>query len=124
MSRDSARRARRRGAALLEVLVALVIITTAGASVAALASETARAVSHARDAESEMERAEAFFEEVTLWPRDDLDRHLGNREQGPWRLDVEHVAPTLYSLMLTDSSGTRPLLRTVVFRPEVPRDTL
>jgi type II secretory pathway component PulK len=117
-------RRRRRGVALLEVLVALVIITTAGASVAALASETARAMSHSRDSEAEIERARAFFEEVTLWPRDDLDRHLGNREQGPWRLDVEHIAPALYSLMLTDSSGSRALLRTVVFRPEVAHDTL
>ena len=124
MSRANTRRARRRGAALLEVLVALVIITTAGASVAALASETARAVSHARDSELEIERARDFFEQVTLWPRDDLDRHLGTREQGLWRLDVEHIATALYSLVLTDSSGSHALLRTVVFRPEVVRDTL
>lgn len=118
----AARRRRRRGIALLEVLVALVILTTAGAVIVVLGAETARAVERARTAETVVRDAAAFFELVTLWPRVDLDRHLGDREQGPWRLRVERATPTLYALTLSDSLGARVLLRTVVFRTEPPHD--
>lgn len=114
----------RRGVALLEALVALVMLVTAGATVVALAAEATHAVSHAHASEKEMRRASGFFEVVTLWPREDLDRHLGSHEQGPWRLDVERAASTLYTLTLSDSLATRTLLRTVVYRAEPPRDTL
>jgi hypothetical protein len=107
---------------LLEVLVGLVILTTAGATVVVLGAETARAVERARVAETQHQRAAAFFEIVTLWPRTDLDRHLGDREQGPWRLRVLRTTPSLYSLTLTDSLGARTLLHTVVYRPEPARE--
>jgi prepilin-type N-terminal cleavage/methylation domain-containing protein len=121
-ARESGRsRQERHGFALLEVLVSLVILVTAGATVVSLAAETGQAVRRARDAETELRPAVAFFAAVTLWPRDDLDRHLGTHPQGPWRLRVDRVATTLYTLTRTDSLGSRPLLRTVVFRPEPRR---
>jgi type II secretory pathway pseudopilin PulG len=109
---------RRLGAALLEVLIALVILASAGASVAALAIESSRVVQRAHATEDELRRADAFFTVVTLWPREDLDRHLGDREQGPWRLRVERTLPTIYTVSLTDSLGTRVLLRTALYRQE------
>jgi type II secretory pathway pseudopilin PulG len=114
----------RRGAALLEALVALVILASAGAAVTALAVESGRAVQRAHAAEAELRRADAFFTVVALWPREDLDRHLGDREQGPWRLRVERLRPTIYTISLADSVGARPLLRTALYRPEAPRDSL
>jgi type II secretory pathway pseudopilin PulG len=112
------KRRRRSGAVLLEVLVALVILTTAGAVIVVLGADTARAVERARVAEADQRRAAGFFELVTLWPRTDLDRHLGEHEQGPWRLRVGRPTSTLYTLTLTDSLGVRTLLHTVVYRPE------
>jgi len=108
----------RRGAALLEVLVALTILATVAASVVAFASDAARSVRHARDTESETRRASALLDAVALWPREDLDRHLGERPEGPWRLRVTRITTTLYSVVLTDSTSARELLRTVVYRPE------
>jgi type II secretory pathway pseudopilin PulG len=117
-------RRRRRGAVLLEALVALVILATAGAAVATLAVESGDTVRRTRSAESEVRRAEAFLAVVALWPREDLDRHLGEHEQGPWRLRVERPIRTLYTITLVDSLGRRTLLRTVLFRAETARDTL
>jgi hypothetical protein len=114
---------RRRGAVLLEALVALVILTSAGGAIAALAVESSRAVERARSTEAEFRRANAFFGLITLWPREDLDRHFGEREQGPWRVRVERPTPTLYTITLLDSLGGRPLLRTSLYRPVVSRDT-
>lgn len=109
---------------LLEALVALVILASAGAAVAALAVESGHVVRRTRETESELRRADGFFAIVALWPREDLDRHLGEHEQGPWRLRVDRPAPTLYSITLTDSLGRRPLLHTVLYRPAAPRDSL
>jgi len=75
----------RRGAALLEALVALVVLTTAGAAITALAVMTGDVSHRAHSAEGELRRADAFFGMVSLWPREDLDRHLGDHEQGPWQ---------------------------------------
>ena len=116
-----ASRRRRSGAVLLEVLVALVILTTAGALVVVLGAETSRAVERARTSEVEHRRAARFFELVTLWSRADLDRHFGDHEQGPWRLRVGRATPTLYTLTLTDSLGAHTLTQTVVYRAEPAR---
>ena len=111
------------GAALLEVLIALTILATAGATVVALSAQSAQVVRQAREGERELREAGAFLDAVALWPRDDLDRHLGTREQHPWRMRVDRAAPTLYVVTLTDSTGSRELLRTSVFRPEATRGT-
>jgi len=106
------------GAAIFEVLVALTILATAAASIVGFANDAARTVRRARDAEAEMRTGSALLDAVALWPREDLDRHLGDRAQGPFRMRVTRPTTTLYSVVLTDSTGARELLRTAVYRPE------
>lgn len=113
----SSRRARR-GAALIEAIIALTILTTAALSLVALSAQGSRTIAQARAAETEMRRASAFMDVVTLWTRADLDRRLGTREQGPWKLRIDRPTPALYELTLLDSTETRELLRTSVYRPE------
>ncbi len=108
----------RRGAALLEAIVAMTILTSAALSLVALTAQGSRTVLHAREAEAELRRASAFMDVVTLWTRADLDRRLGTREQGPWRLRIDRPTQTLYELTLLDSTVTRELLTTSVYRPE------
>jgi type II secretory pathway pseudopilin PulG len=105
------------GAALLEVLVALTILVTAATTIVAFAAETGRALARAREVEHELRRANALYDAVALWPRADLDQHLGDRAQGPWRMRVDRPAPTLYTVVLTDSARRREILRTALHRP-------
>ena len=111
-------RSSRSGAALLEVIVALTILTTAAASVVAFANNAARTVRHARETEAELRRASALLDAVALWPREDLDRHLGERAEGPWRLHIMRTTTTLYLVVITDSASAHELLRTAVYKPE------
>jgi prepilin-type N-terminal cleavage/methylation domain-containing protein len=111
---------RRGGFTLIEVLVALVLVASMAAAVASLASTNANVVARAREADREARDASAFLDMVALWPREDLDRHLGEHEQGAWRLRVAHPAPSLYTATLLDSSGRRPLLATALYRPDSP----
>jgi hypothetical protein len=103
---------------LLEVVVALTILATGGAAMIALSSQSIDSLRRATAAERETERASAFFDAVALWPREDLDRHLGDRPQGPWRLIIERPLPTLYTVTLSDSTGGRTLLTTALYRAE------
>ena len=80
-------------------------------------AESVTAVRSAREADVEMRSATAFMEAVALWTRDDLDRRLGDRPQGPWRMTVGRPLPTLYTVALADSATRRILLRTSLFRP-------
>ena len=106
---------------LLEVIVAVTILATAGVSAAIMAGQAADAVRHAREADAGLRRASAFLHAVALWPREDLDRRLGERPQGAWRLRIQRPVPTLYLVMLVDSARGTELLRTSLFRPESPR---
>lgn len=108
---------RRRGGALLEVLIAMTILGIAGASMAVLATESGRLVRRAQDREVELRRADALFTSVALWTREDLDRHLGDHPQGPWRLTVMRPTSVLYDVALRDTIGMRLVLHTVLYRP-------
>ena len=108
----------RRGVVLLEAIVALAILATAAAALVVLAASSVHAVRQARSADDEMRAASAFMDVVALWPRADLDRHLGDRDEGPWRLRVQRPTQVLYTVALLDSTARRELLRSVLYRPE------
>ena len=111
----------REGIVLLEALVALVILATAGATIVTMVAESAQAVHQVRAAEEETRTANAFLSAVSLWSGEDLDRHLGDRSQGVWMMRVDRPAPTLYVVALTDTATHRELLHTSLYRPEAPR---
>lgn len=107
----------RRGAALLEVLVALAILAIAGVTLLTAMGENLRALEQSQAGERDIASASAFLNAVALWPREDLDRRLGWREQGRWRLRIDRPEPELYAVTLADSTGMRMLLTTVLYRP-------
>jgi type II secretory pathway pseudopilin PulG len=102
----------------METLVALAILGTSGAALAALAVASTDAVRRAQLLDDDVRRASAFLDVVALWPREDLDRHLGAHAQGEWVLEVQHVSPALYSIAIADSGDARPLLHTALYRAE------
>ena len=108
----------RAGVVLLETIVALTILTVAALVTVAIVRQGIDSAGRAEAAEAEVRRASAFMEALALWPRADLDRHLGDRAEGPWRLVIDRPAPTLYLVALTDSLSRRELVRTALYRPE------
>jgi type II secretory pathway pseudopilin PulG len=107
----------RRGTVLLEALIALALLGIVGGSVATLVSETMHTVAHVHEAEAHLRNAARFLTAVTLWPRTDLDRHLGTSQQGVWLLRVDRPNTTLYEVTLTEATTGTVLLRTALFRP-------
>jgi hypothetical protein len=114
------RRKPRHGVALLEAIVALTILTVTALATVGMVRQGIDTARRAEVAGAEIRRASAFMDAIALWPRADLDRHLGNRAEGPWLLTIDRPTPTLYLVALADSLSRRELLRTALYRPEPP----
>ena len=112
---------RRAGAVLLEAIIALAILAIAGTATTSMIVESSETVAHAEQAERALQQASDFMDDVAVWPRADLDRHLGDRPEGAWRLRVDRPWPTLYTVVLTDSASGAVLLTTALYRPEPAR---
>lgn len=106
----------RRGAALLEVIIAMTVLSVSGAALIGLLRGAARVVHVAESSEVEMRAANNFINAVSLWSRAELDQRLGSREQGPWILEITRTQATLYRIVLTDSLGKSAIVETVLFR--------
>jgi len=106
------------GAVLLEALVALAVLATLVSAAAWTASESMRAVGRAHETEARVRLAARLLTAASLWQREDLDRHLGSRPQGPLRMRIDRPRPTLYDVSLSDGATGKVLLRTSLFRPQ------
>jgi type II secretory pathway pseudopilin PulG len=110
---------KRRAVILLEALIALALIGTAAVSLLALTASDTEAVRRLTARSDEINAASRFLDAVALWTREDLDRRLGTRPQGPYRLRILRPTPLVYTVELLDAATERPLLATAVYRPEV-----
>jgi type II secretory pathway pseudopilin PulG len=110
-----------RGAALLEALVALTLLGTVGSAAAWSATESLRAVQRIHARETAQRRAGRFLNAASLWPRADLDRHLGDRPQGAWRVRIDRPTPTIYTVTVRDSLSGAVLVQTALYRDETDR---
>jgi type II secretory pathway pseudopilin PulG len=114
----------RRGMVLLEVIIALTIFMIAGLSAVVWVRQTLLTVDHAQAAVEEMTAASDYLDRIALWPQEDLDRHLGARREGPWVAQIGRLTPTIYEVVIGDSSSAEPLLRTWLYRAELLTDSL
>lgn len=110
-----------RGVALLEVLVALVILATAGSSLVILVADGLRVVDHAREREATYRSASSLLTRLSLRDRKGLDIRLGRRVDGGFLTEVQRPRPGLYRLAVSDTLAPgAELMVTVVFRGETP----
>jgi type II secretory pathway pseudopilin PulG len=106
--------------ALLEVIIAMTILVIAALSTVAWVNQAVDAVVRTSAAAAEADAASDYLDRIALWPREDLDRHLGPRRQGVWTVTVERGTPTLYAVTIRDGADSRTILRTTLYRPEMP----
>lgn len=110
-----------RGAALLEALIALAVLGTVGSAAAWSATESMRAVTRMHTREAEQRSAARLLIAASLWARDDLDRRLGTRAQGAWRMRIDRPTRTLYTVSVSDTSSGAILVQTALFREDPDR---
>lgn len=108
----------RAGFALLEALIALAILGTAGLSLVALVRSGLDAEGRAQAQERELAAASRVMTAMTLLTRADLDQRLGRHPVGEFVVDVERPERTLYRIALAKADRAETeFLVTVVYRP-------
>ena len=108
-----------RGIALLEVLVALTLLSTAGLALLDLVTGGLRAERDARERERVIAVEERVLTALTLLKRDELDRRLGRHPIGELTVDIQRPEQTLYRVALSQTSSPEVEdLVTVVYRRE------
>jgi len=110
-----------RGVALLEVLIALVILATAGVSLVGLLGAGLRGEQDARERERTLANEDRVLAAMTLLKRPDLDRRIGRHDVGEFVVDVQRPERTLYRIAISHVTTARVEdLVTVVYRREPP----
>src|SRR6266480_5979688 len=111
-----------RGVALLEVLVALVILATAGIGLMEAVSAGLRAEHDAQMRETTLAAEERLLAAFTLLNRGELDQRIGRREIGELLVDLQRPEKTLYRIAIVQPQSPQVEdLVTVVYRREESR---
>jgi hypothetical protein len=104
---------------LLEVLVALVVLATAGIGLVELVGSGLRAERDARLRETMLATEERLLSALTLLNRKELDQRIGRRPIGEFIVDVQRPEGMLYRIaLLQEQSQQVEDLVTVVYRAE------
>ncbi len=108
-----------RGVALLEVLVALAILSASGLALVGLVSAGLKAERDARERERTLATEDRLLTALTLLKREELDRRLGRHPLSEFVVDVERPERTLYRIALAQARSPEVEdLVTVVYRRE------
>jgi len=107
----------RHGVVLLEVLVALIILATAGIALVEVVAAGLRAERDAHERETLLAAEERVLAALTLLSRPELDQRIGRRHIGEFIADIQRPEPTLYriALLQKESPHVEDLV-TVVYR--------
>ena len=106
----------RRGAALLEAIVALTILAIAGIALLRSAAESYHVIQLSAVTERRMLDASRLMDAASLWSRAEMDQRLGERTQGDMRMRITRPLPELYQVELSDADDGRLLLATSLRR--------
>ena len=111
----------RAGVALLEVLIALVILTTAGIGFVELVGTGLRVERDSRIREQTVATEDRLLAALTLLKRGELDQRLGRRQIGEFIVDIQRPERTLYRIAVVQAQSPQVEdLVTVIYRAVSP----
>lgn len=108
----------RRGSALLDVVVALVVLALAGVGLITVTGQTAHTMRSVRETEREAIAASAELDRLVAYDRAQLAAMIGSSVHGEWSIDVAAVGHDLYDVAVSRRGGAVPLLLTTAYRPD------
>jgi len=99
------------------VLIAIVLLATAGIGLVSLLGQTASAMRTTLESEQIVRRASEQLDRLVLLDRSGLLARVGRSRFCGWTLDVRPLRDGLFDVQIAESDTTRVLLRTTVYRP-------
>jgi Tfp pilus assembly protein PilV len=109
----------RRGSALIEVLVAIVLLATAGTALITLIGQTSHAMRATLESDRLTRRASRELDRLVLLDRAALMSRAGRSRSRGWTIDVQPLGQGLFAVQIAESETTAALLRTTMYRPNL-----
>ena len=113
---------RRRGSALLGVVIALVVLALGGTALIAIVGQTSHSIRSGRNTEREIRDASAELDRLVTDDRSAILAKLGTTVRGRWTINVTQATNDLFDVSVAGESRT-PLLRTTIYRPDTTSAT-
>jgi type II secretory pathway component PulJ len=107
----------RRGVALIEVLVALVLLASSGIALALLLGQTLQTMRVVRASERVARAAANELTRLSALDRRALEQLEGRQTSHGFVLDVHERRPGLFDASVAPNDSAPPLLTTTVYRP-------
>lgn len=112
----------RRGSALVEVMVALVLLAVGGVALITLLGQTSHTMRATRDTERETLDASRVLDRFAAMNRATLLASLGRNDVAAFRADVVETMPGLFEVTVARTDTSAALLRGAFYRPDSDRD--
>lgn len=114
-------RHRRRGSALLDVVIALAVLGLSGTALITLVGQTAHTMRKVRDTERELRLATDELSRFAIYDRSQLVAMAGRFVERGWTISVGQPFPDVFDVAVARSDGSGALLMTSVYRPDTTR---
>src|SRR5215212_4406068 len=108
----------RAGSAVIEVLIALVLLAVSGTALVTLLGQTRRSIATLGESERQTRAAAAELNALSLLGRSDLAARVGRTTVHHWSLRIDHLATDLFDVGIAPSDTGAVLLRTTLYRPD------
>lgn len=115
-------RADRCGSALVEVLVALVLLAVGGVALVTLLGQTGHTMRATRATERRTADASAILRRFEAMDRAALVASIGTRDAAGLRAQIAERVPDLFEVTVAESDTSPALLHTVLYRPDSIHD--
>lgn len=109
---------RRSGSALLEVMVAVMLLATSGTALITLLGQSAHSLRRVRRAELEVQRASDELGRFVTYDRTQMLASIGQSVSRGWLVSVAQTAPELFEVVIADTISRVAILRTTLYRPD------
>jgi hypothetical protein len=108
----------RSGVALIDALVAVVVLATAGVGLVTLLAQTASTVRGVRERERLIYRASSELASVSVLSGGELSGRVGETAQGAFVLRVVKPSEGVFDVSIIEPRSDHVLLRTTFYRPD------
>lgn len=108
----------RLGSALLDVVVALVVLSLSGVGLITVVGQTSHSMRSVRNTEREIRRASMELDRFAAYDRDRIVSLTGRTISHGWSISVTRAAPALFDVTVARSDTSAPLLHTTLYRPD------
>jgi hypothetical protein len=109
------KRCRRRGAALLEAIVAITLLVTAGVAMITHVIQTIDTARMAAIRDREVREAGSILQRALLWTRADLLARVGHSRMNCCLLDVSRESATVFRLAVSDTGTGALIIETAIY---------